>query len=214
MQSVASGCPPEADDKSLLLQSQGPELELTWRSLPLGLAFMQPDSTMQASKEGAASSLHGAYGPHQLPARNSNSMGDAMAPIPWQWLTALWLNLRPAQQEVNHAWYWRLSQLCRTCDIIDFGEKSTATTLLKQHNFLTILFIILWLFFNYNLILYVSPSLDLIFFQFFKSNIYLNLFSVTDSNVISLSLNCSLANPYILISNNFLLIWVLLNCSF
>lgn len=125
------------------------------------------------------------------------------------------MNLRPAQQAVSHAWYWRLSQLCKTCDIIDFGEKSTATTLLTQHNFYNHTFL---LFYDYSLIIILfymfPPSLDLVFFQFFKSNIYLNLFSVTDSNVISLSLNCSLANPYILISNNFLLIWVLLNCSF
>lgn len=163
MQSIASGCSPEADDKSLLLQSQGPELELTWRSLPLGLAFMEPDSTMQASKGGTTSSLWCPW-TTSTTTRNTNSVGAAMAPIPWQWLTALWLNLRPAQQAVNHAWYWRLSQLCRTCDIIDFGEKSAATTLLKQHNFLTILFIILWLFFNYHLILYVS--------SFFRFNIF------------------------------------------
>lgn len=49
------------------------------------------------------------------------------------------LDLRPAQQERNHEWYWNPSSLPRTSEVIKLGGECKTTNLLYRHNNLTML---------------------------------------------------------------------------
>lgn len=46
--------------------------------------------------------------------------------------TALYLSIRPAQQEEHHAWYWKRCPLLTASEVMDLGENPTTTTLLNH----------------------------------------------------------------------------------
>lgn len=47
---------------------------------------------------------------------------------------ALLLDLKPIEQEENHAWKWKPHPIPRVREAMDLGEEPTTTALLSQYN--------------------------------------------------------------------------------
>lgn len=104
--------------KSLLLKTpcisdSGNNMSCIWpkKPAPCGLAFKAAEGVIQASKGGSQSIVLptcDAYEPQQS-VWHYKPMGAIVTCTLWQSPTALYLDSRTAQQEGNHACYWKHS---------------------------------------------------------------------------------------------------------